>query len=422
VGGLTLLANNDDACFLQSYVSFNAVAGTVYRIAVDGYGSAAGSFVLDWTSAAPPPPPADTTPPETTINQGIEEGAISNNTTQTFTFSSSEPGSTFACQLDGGASQDCNSGSTTYAALGDGAHVFSVRATDAAGNSDATPATRTFTIDTAPPAVACASADGEWHASDVSIRCTATDAGSGLADSSNADFWLMTNVPEGSEDSDASTGSRSVSDRAGNVATAGPISGNKVDKKAPTIEIASPAEAAYPLNERVPASYGCSDGGSGVASCSAAVASGSEIDTASVGAKTFTVTATDGVGHHTTRQIAYSVRYGFIGFFDPVRNDQLNEINAGRTIPLKWRLVDVHGAAVTNLSAVRVTVQNASCGGDATPNLIEEEAAGSSGLQNLGGGSYQFNWKTPTDYAGTCKRMNLDLGDGSPRSAEFKLR
>jgi hypothetical protein len=42
--------------------------------------------------------------------------------------------------------------------------------------------------------------------------------------------------------------------------------------------------------------------------------------------------------------------------------------------------------------------------------LVEEYAAGSSGLQNLGDGYYQFNWKTPTSYAGSCKSIKLVFG------------
>jgi hypothetical protein len=49
VGNLTLVASNDDLgapTNLQSRVAFNATAGTLYRIAVDGYNGAAGDIVL----------------------------------------------------------------------------------------------------------------------------------------------------------------------------------------------------------------------------------------------------------------------------------------------------------------------------------------------------------------------------------------
>jgi hypothetical protein len=46
VNQLTTIASNDDSLSLQSLVTFNAVAGTVYRIAVDGFGNSRGSITL----------------------------------------------------------------------------------------------------------------------------------------------------------------------------------------------------------------------------------------------------------------------------------------------------------------------------------------------------------------------------------------
>jgi hypothetical protein len=88
----------------------------------------------------------DTTAPETQVDSGPAAGAMTNDTTPTFEFSSSEPGSTFECRIDAGAFASC-SGPHTPAALGIGRHTFEVRATDAVGNLDATPASRTFTVD-----------------------------------------------------------------------------------------------------------------------------------------------------------------------------------------------------------------------------------------------------------------------------------
>lgn len=50
VDSLTEIAYNDDApgCGLRSRVTFAAQSGTVYRIAVSGFGAAAGDFTLDW--------------------------------------------------------------------------------------------------------------------------------------------------------------------------------------------------------------------------------------------------------------------------------------------------------------------------------------------------------------------------------------
>ena len=46
VSTLTPVAANDDSCGVQSSVTFAAVAGTTYRIAVDGYGGVAGAVTL----------------------------------------------------------------------------------------------------------------------------------------------------------------------------------------------------------------------------------------------------------------------------------------------------------------------------------------------------------------------------------------
>jgi Ca2+-binding RTX toxin-like protein len=99
-----------------------------------------------------PPPPDDTTPPETTIDSG-PSGTLSSSSAS-FTFSSDEASSTFECKLDAGTFASCTS-PQAYDGLSNGSHTFEVRATDAAGNSDATPASRTWTVDTTPPAPSC---------------------------------------------------------------------------------------------------------------------------------------------------------------------------------------------------------------------------------------------------------------------------
>jgi CSLREA domain-containing protein len=92
----------------------------------------------------------DVAPPDTSITGGPAEGSTTNDSTPTFTFASTESGSTFECRVDSASFAPCSSPDTT-GALSDGAHTFYVRATDAASNVDATPASHTFTVDTTPP-------------------------------------------------------------------------------------------------------------------------------------------------------------------------------------------------------------------------------------------------------------------------------
>jgi ELWxxDGT repeat protein len=88
----------------------------------------------------------DFSPPETSIDSG--PSGTTGDSTPTFAFSSDEPG-TFECSLDSGAYASCTS-PDTVGPLTAGSHTFRVRATDASGNTDATPASRSFTV-TGPP-------------------------------------------------------------------------------------------------------------------------------------------------------------------------------------------------------------------------------------------------------------------------------
>jgi hypothetical protein len=85
----------------------------------------------------------DTSVPDTTIVSGPPDRTQQRNVT--FTFGSTEPEATFDCSLDGAAFTACPS-SITFTALAEGPHTLEVRARDAAGNVDSTPATRSFRV------------------------------------------------------------------------------------------------------------------------------------------------------------------------------------------------------------------------------------------------------------------------------------
>ncbi|MDA0164689.1 Ig-like domain-containing protein [Solirubrobacter ginsenosidimutans] len=117
----------------------------------------------------------DTGAPSTTISAG--PSGATNDATPTFTFVSDEPGSTFECQIDAAAFVDCTSPFTSPQ-LTDGVHTFEVRATDVAGNLDATPASRAFTVDTTPPAAPAvvSGPDGPTTDSSPAFSFSAADA------------------------------------------------------------------------------------------------------------------------------------------------------------------------------------------------------------------------------------------------------
>jgi hypothetical protein len=103
-----------------------------------------GSYNYTLTGLAPPP---DTTPPNTRITAA--PARLMRARRATFGFRSTERGSTFQCRLDRRTWRRCSS-PTTYRGLAFGPHTFRVRARDAAGNVDPTPAVRRWLI-TRPP-------------------------------------------------------------------------------------------------------------------------------------------------------------------------------------------------------------------------------------------------------------------------------
>jgi hypothetical protein len=204
-----------------------------------------------------------------------------------------------------------------------GVRLEDSNATGADGNqadnsAEASGAAYVFTIgDLDPPLINCEAADGLWHATNVSLACTAEDGGSGLANAGDANFTLTTSVADDNEQANAFTGSRQVCDQAGNCTIAGPIGGNRIDRRDPSIAITAPAATSYLLNQNVASVYTCTDGGSGVATCAGPVASGSPFTTASVGSKLFTVNATDNVANQASLAVSYAVTYAIYLLYDP---------------------------------------------------------------------------------------------------------
>ena len=194
----------------------------------------------------------------------------------------------------------------------------------------------------------------------------------------------------------------------------------KIDKTAPVITITAPAAGNYLLNQPVTVQFNCTDGGSGVASCVGTSGNGSSLDTAGIGARTFTVTASDNSGNNATpATVKYTVGYGVIVLFD-----QTKAAKSGSTIPIKIELVDAKGVNVSSptrlvhaVSVVQISSQSSPVlqdAGSANPDYDFRYDAG------LGG--YIFNLQTTGFASGSYLLNFIAAGGSSTYSVGFQVR
>jgi hypothetical protein len=131
----------------QSYGSSSSSLATLPSPWANGanYGGQTASVYADSSGTSTPPPPADTTPPDTTITSQPTDPTTSTTAAFSFTGTDNVAVTGYDCRLDSGSWISCSS-PATYSALPAASHTFAVRAKDAAGNVDATPATFTWTV------------------------------------------------------------------------------------------------------------------------------------------------------------------------------------------------------------------------------------------------------------------------------------
>jgi hypothetical protein len=192
-----------------------------------------------------------------------------------------------------------------------GTKTLSVTATDAAGKTATQTVSYTVVLppDTTNPLVTITSpADGAVFTTGQVVKAAYT-----CADDRELASCIGT-VANGAAIDTATAGTKTF------VVTGKDVSGNTsvhtvsytvntpADTTAPSVSITSPTEgASYTLRAGIAAEFGCIDDRA-LASCVGTVANGTDIDTSSVGAKTFTVTAKDAAGNVTTKSVTYTVK------------------------------------------------------------------------------------------------------------------
>jgi hypothetical protein len=257
----------------------------------------------------------DATAPNTTIT--AQPPNPTNQTSAGFSFTSTEAGS-FECSLDGSAFAACTS-PQGYAGLAEGSHTFQVRATDPAGNTDASPASYGWTVDTSAPAAPVLSEplDSSFNTSGIVTVVGTAEPGSsvevfdgasskGLTAADGAGSWTKTlsGVADGSH-----TYTAKATDAAGNTSAASNARSVTVDTVAPNTSVtAQPpnptnqTSAGFSFTSTEAGSFECSLDGAAFAGCTSPRSYTGLAD----GAHTFEVQATDPAGNTDASPASYA--------------------------------------------------------------------------------------------------------------------
>jgi hypothetical protein len=313
---------------------------------------------------------------------GIAALMLSSNTTLTVSqlyAALTNPSNTIDCNLAGNPDADCGFG-----------FVLADLAVDAV---------RDTTAPVIVPTITGTLGNNGWYVSNVTVTWSVTDGQSAIASQTGCGPTTI------------STDTAGVTLTCSATSPGGTSSESVTIKRDATKPVLSPTVTPNPvyLNGSATGDPGATDATSGVATASCPA-----VDTSTVGYHTLTCSATDNAGNTNSASVQYLVTFKFEGFFAPVNNlPALNSANSGQAIPLKWRITDANDQPITTLSSVTVTAVTLSCSLGTTTDQVDEYAAGTSGLLNLGNGNYQFNWDTPKSYKNSCKEMRLNLGEGS---------
>jgi hypothetical protein len=189
-----------------------------------------------------------------------------------------------------------------------------------------------------------------------------------------------------------------------------------LDNTGPTITITTPANGtSYTVGQSLSAAYGCTDAGSGVATCTGPVPSGASLTTTSPGSYSFTVNATDNLANASSQKNSYTVSYRICLLYDATK--ALGTPNS--TVSVRLRLCNAAGG---NLSSPAIVVTAVNVDGTGPPTA--------SGTANIGNifrydptiAGYIYNLQTKGIASGNHLLNFVVQGDPNGHSAAFVLK
>ncbi len=151
-----------------------------------------------------------------------------------------------------------------------------------------------------------------------------------------------------------------------------------------------------------------------MATCSGPVASGSNIDTSSLGPKTFTVTSTDVAGNTSSLSVVYTVTYKICLLYDPTQPLKQNEV------PIKLEICDFNNVNLSSAAITLTAISVSPAGSVISPsnpgNLFRFDST------LAPGGGYVYNLRVKGLPAGSYTLNFTVAGDPITHQAPFMLK
>ncbi len=183
---------------------------------------------------------------------------------------------------------------------------------------------------------------------------------------------------------------------------------------APTIVINSAIDQhVYTLGQTVSADFSCSSD-TAIVKCDGPVPSGANVDTSSVGWKTFVVEAEDADGDTSSHSVSYRVVYPF-SYIAPVSENANHELLAGKKLKAYFTMFGNYGPQVLHGWPRHQAVN---C--DTLEPLGKMSTARIRRVKYLSlQDHYQFIWATRSEWAGSCRLIVVRLEDQMHHVASF---
>ena len=199
----------------------------------------------------------------------------------------------------------------------------------------------------------------------------------------------------------------------------------KLDATPPAITLGSPADGGvYILNAAVASQWTASDTLSGLAASGGTVPSGAFFDTGSVGTKSFTVNASDVAGNVVQHTNSYRVQYAPAGtsclgspghqILAPISTDGTRTVEAGSTVPAKFRVCDANGVSIGTPDVVS--------GFFLVGGTVTSTPPGTAFRWDPSSQQWIANIRTKGLPANARYEYRIDLNDGSSITFQFALK